>query len=105
SLIGEEAEEIVYRYGACDRDFSYPRLAGSGPPQLRDRFTGAVTEPPVRHVRDLVELTFANELDVLAHADELRVAHGDGLHRLGVAWRAYASEPAYAAFTEFFGDR
>ena len=26
-LIGSEAEEIVYTYGACDRDFSYTRLS------------------------------------------------------------------------------
>jgi hypothetical protein len=105
SLIGEEAEEIVYRYGSCDRGFSYPRLVGSGPPRLRDRFTGKESEPRVQHIRDLVELTFANELDVMTHSEELRDEHGDGLRRLCIAWRPYASEPAYAAFTRCFGDQ
>jgi hypothetical protein len=104
SLIGDEAEEIVYRYGSCDRGFSYPRLTGSGSPRLRDRFTGAETAPSTQHVRDLVELTFANELDVMAHSDELREKHGEALRRLCVAWRAYASEPAYAAFVQCLGE-
>src|SRR2546423_8715779 len=41
-LIGPEAEEIVYRYGSCDRSFSYPTLA-DGEPRFRHRFTGEVS--------------------------------------------------------------
>src|SRR5438552_19168009 len=43
-LIGAEAEAIVYVYGACDRAYSYPLLAGAEP-RIRDRFTGAVLDP------------------------------------------------------------
>jgi hypothetical protein len=100
-LIGSEAEEIVYAYGSCDRSFTYPRLTDPEP-QLRDRFTGEVTTPSPRLVRDLVELTFANELDVLAHNEDLRTRHGDSLRSLFIACKPYASEPAYAAFTDFF---
>jgi hypothetical protein len=104
ALIGSEAEEIVYAYGSCDRAFTYPRLR-EPEPRLRDRFTGDVSTPPARLVRDLVELTFANELDVLAHNDELRDRHGEALRAFFTAWRPYASEPAYAAFTAFFAGR
>jgi len=101
-LIGSEAEEIVYNYGSCDRAFSYPRLADDEP-ELRDRFTGTVTKPAPRLVRDLVELTIANELDVLSHNEDLRSRHGDDLRNLFTVWRVHASEPANAAVERFFG--
>ncbi len=100
-LIGSDAEEIVYAYGSCDRDFTYPRLT-EPTPRLRDRFTGEVTTPSPQLVRDLVELTFANELDVLAHSEDLRARYGDSLRALFTACKPYVSEPAYTAFTEFF---
>ena len=102
AVIGPEAEAIVYTYGSCDRSFSYPTLA-AGSPRFRDRFTGAVSAPPAGLVRDFVELTFANELDVLAHNDDLHTRYGAALSRLFTACRSYASAPAYAAFTETLG--
>jgi hypothetical protein len=104
-LVGAEAEEIVYAYGSCDRGFTYPLLNAGETPKLRDRFTGEVTEPAPQLVRDIVELTFANELDVLAHNEELLAKYGEGLRGLFTACRPYASESAYAAFTEFFQRR
>jgi hypothetical protein len=100
-LIGSEAEEIVYTYGSCDRAFSYPTLS-NGQPRHRDRFIGAVTRPRLQLVRDLVELTIANELDVLAHNEDLRAQHGDSLHALFTAWRVHASDQATAAVERFF---
>jgi hypothetical protein len=100
-LIGAEAEAIVYLYGACDRAYSYPLLA-AGEPSLRDRFTGSVLDPDPQQVRDFVELTIANELDVLAHNDDLRERHGESLHRLFTACRPYASASANAACASFF---
>jgi len=100
-LIGSEAEEIVYTYGSCDRSFSYPRLS-NGEPAMRDRFTGKVITPEPQLVSDFVELTIANELDVLSHNEDLRNQHGDGLHNLFTAWRVYASDQANAAVDGFF---
>jgi hypothetical protein len=104
-LIGARAEAIVYAYGSCDRGFTYPLLAAGGPVRLRDRFTGSEADPPPQLLRDLVELTFANELDVVAHNEELRAKHGEGLRRLFTACRPYASDAAYAAFLEQLGNR
>lgn len=101
-LIGAEAEEIVYTYCGCERNFTYPLLAAGEQPRIRDRFTGEVCDPTPGLLRDFVELTFANELDVLSHNEDLLDAQGDGLRRLFSACRPYASGPAYAAFTEFF---
>lgn len=95
--IGAEAEGIVYAYAALDRGFTYPLLI-AGERRWRDRFTGEVTEPPPELLRDVVELTFANELDVLAHDDDLRTRHGPGLTRLFTACRPHVSVAAHAEF-------
>jgi hypothetical protein len=102
-LIGTEAEAVVYAYGSLDRGYTYPLLAAGAPVRLRDRFTGTELEPSPQLLRDLVELTFANELDVLAHNEELLAKYGDGLRRLFTACRPYASDAAYAAFTGQLG--
>ncbi|HZZ47802.1 MAG TPA: alpha/beta hydrolase [Pseudonocardia sp.] len=63
AVIGDEAESLVYLYGACDRARTYPHLDGS-PVALTDRFTG---ETAILRAGDLAEfalLTVANELDV-----------------------------------------
>ena len=100
-LIGSEAEEIVYTYGSCDRQFSYPTLTNAVP-RFRDRFTGGVTRPEPQMISDFVELTIANELDVLSHNEDLRTQHGEALHGLFTACKPYASESANAAVARFF---
>lgn len=100
-LVGSEAEAIVYTYGSCDRAYSYPTLSGAEP-RFRDRFTGTVHRPEPQMISDFVELTIANELDVLSHNEDLRTRHGDSLHNLFTAWRVYASDQAAAAVDGFF---
>src|SRR5262245_23019724 len=63
SWIGSEAEGLVYLYGACDR--REWTAEGGLPPVLRDRFDSALVTPPQHVRRALLELTVANELDVL----------------------------------------
>ncbi len=66
--IGTVAEDLVYRYAATDRQPFFRQL---GQPLVvwTDRFTGAsvTLDPP--DVAPLVELTVANELDVMANSD------------------------------------
>lgn len=100
-LVGSEAEEIVYIYGSCDRKYSYPTIS-SGAPLFRDRFTGQIRTPDTQLVSDFVDLTIANELDVLSHNEDLKNQHGAGLRDLFTAWHGYASEPANAAADQFF---
>ncbi|GLZ40659.1 hypothetical protein Acsp05_42830 [Actinokineospora sp. NBRC 105648] len=93
-LLGAEAESIVYSYGALDRDFSYPRLLTG---VLRDRFTGRESPVEAARLRDIVELTYANELDIMGHSPHLRRRYATSVKsRLG-AWSAYASLPAVEA--------
>jgi len=66
---GPEVEEIVYLYASCDRSFVYPQLPGEGPVRFRDRFRQTTAVPPPASLRDFVDLTLANELEVARSGD------------------------------------
>jgi hypothetical protein len=69
-LIGPRAEALVYMYGSCDRELTYPSFH---PPAsdvvIVNRFTGVRSVPPEREVAAFCHITVANELDVLVHSD------------------------------------
>ncbi|MFF4341227.1 VOC family protein [Kitasatospora sp. NPDC001540] len=96
-LIGERAEALVHLYAGCDRAAVYPRLASGRPTVFRDRFTGQEHIPPPPDVRAFVEITAANELDVLAHDPDLAERHGPALHELFTRARDLLSAPAREA--------
>jgi hypothetical protein len=81
-LIGERAESLVYLYASCDRNAVYPRIQGTPAVLFRDRFTGAQHTPAELDLRAFLEITAANELDVLAHNEDLAVRYGPALQRL-----------------------
>lgn len=94
AVIGAEAERIVYRYGACDRETTWRDLAEHH--TVTDRFTGTSEELSLAELRDFVDLTIVNELDVLDHAptrtSKLRPFLQDQIPR----WQSLAS-PAILA--------
>jgi hypothetical protein len=63
-VVGGDVEESVYLYASCDRSFLYPQLSRTGPVCFRDRFRDETFEPSDAALRDFVDLTLANELDV-----------------------------------------
>lgn len=65
ALIGAEAEKIVYYYGACDRDYFYPRIGRVDEPILLNRFTRQFENISGQLFSDLLELTLANELEII----------------------------------------
>ncbi|MET9959981.1 DUF6817 domain-containing protein [Streptomyces sp. NPDC006326] len=67
TVIGAEAEAIVYLYASCDRKATYPALDQAAA-AFHDRFTGRSGVPAPQGRRDFAELSAANELD-LAHID------------------------------------
>ncbi|WDV50200.1 hypothetical protein PV963_07390 [Streptomyces coeruleorubidus] len=79
ALIGEEAEALVYLYASCDRATVYPRIDGTTEVAFRDRFTSREHRPPPDDLRAFLEITAANELDVLTHNRELARQHGPEL--------------------------
>lgn len=94
TVIGDEAERLVYFYASCARDFSYPHLAEHDG-AFRDRFTGTVLRPPLALRRDFAELTAANELDLAGVNPDLRARHGRALLDLFASWRDLLSGPAW----------
>ncbi|HWS36131.1 MAG TPA: hypothetical protein VN408_25770 [Actinoplanes sp.] len=96
-LIGPDAEELVYLYGACDRKASWPDLAATH--RVTDRFTGAVTRLADWQVTPFVDLSVVNELDVLAHDPSLLAAHREYFTGLFGVWEPVMS-PAVATEVE-----
>ena len=94
AVVGREVEELIYRYDACDRSVSWPRLAETS--QVASRFDGEVVTLTGRAVRDFVDLSMVNELDVLEQSVEMADKYGGYFRRLFDDWRPLASPPVSA---------
>jgi hypothetical protein len=92
AIVGQEAEQLIYLYASCDRDYTYPRLLDGG---FKDRFTGTQLRPPWQARQDFAELTVANELDVIRANTELRARYGRALRELFTPWRGLLSDRAW----------
>ncbi|MVU76820.1 hypothetical protein GPX89_06105 [Nocardia sp. ET3-3] len=95
-LVGKDAEGLVYDYAACDRAAVYPRIDAT-PVRFRDRFTGHEFEPAAADFRAFLELTVANELDVMAHNTDLANRHGAALYDLFTRVRPHLTPAAWSA--------
>jgi hypothetical protein len=102
AAIGEEAEELVYFYGACDRRASYGAMADPNG-EVADRFTGLRGRPTAGQRQDFAELTAANELDIVAVSAEMRERYGAGLLELFTRWRSLLSEAAWGHVVDVLG--
>lgn len=80
ALIGEPAEALVYLYASCDRATVYPRIGGTTAVAFRNRFTSDEHQPSAFAWRAFLEITAANELDVLMHNVALAEEHGPELY-------------------------
>lgn len=102
-LAGVDVEADVYVYASCDRAKSYPGLA-AGDRRVTDRFTGKAIEVSRHRMSHFVELTAANELDVLVHSEQLRALHATGTARWLAACADYLSASAVAALNTFHAE-
>ncbi|MGC4746130.1 DUF6817 domain-containing protein [Micromonospora sp. DT201] len=89
-LVGADAEELVYLYGACDRGRTWRELAETG--QVFDRFECHVRTPDAAQLRSLIDLSIVNELDVVEHDPAVAGRHGAYFRELFASWAALASE-------------
>ncbi|TDD51082.1 hypothetical protein E1263_30460 [Kribbella antibiotica] len=94
SVIGPEAELLVYRYGACERETTWRDLAEHR--TVTDRFTGTSEELGGDELREFIDLTIVNELDVLDHAPALEPKLKPFLQEQIPRWQSLAS-PAVLA--------
>ena len=94
AVIGPEAEELVYLYGACDRDRTWPDLVTTA--TVHDRFTGRESLLEAGRIGPFVDLSVVNELDVIEQNPALLGKHGDYFRDLFARWAPLTS-PAVAA--------
>ena len=97
-VIGPEAEEIAYLYGACARKSFYGRI---GTPQqllFADRFSQ--TEYPITQsqLRDFCELTLANELELAIASEAFRNKYGAELAKVLRRMKGLVSDAGFRAF-------
>ncbi len=94
-VVGDEAEKLVHRYGATDRVPFYRQL---DQPLVvwTNRFTGASLTLDPADVAPHVELTVANELDVVEHSAEVRAEFGPSLLALFTRGRLLMTAAAWA---------
>ncbi|MEC3954228.1 hypothetical protein VMT65_14410 [Nocardia sp. CDC153] len=95
-LLGPHTESLIYLYASCDRSAVYPRI-DAAPVLFRDRFTGHEFEPAPSDFQAFLELTVANELDVMAHNDDLATKHGAALYDLFARVRPHLTPAAWSA--------
>ncbi|MFE3447246.1 alpha/beta fold hydrolase [Nocardia sp. NPDC059180] len=98
NVIGRDAEELVYLYGACDRERTYREL-GRQPLPVIDRFTGGSRVIQGADLSDFAVLTIANELDVARHA-RLPASTREGIRDLVAALASYAPDEAARALAD-----
>jgi len=68
NIIGEEAEKIVFYFSTCDRDYFYSQIdlqIDSHELKYRNSLSGEIEVLSKSMANDLLELTLANELEIL----------------------------------------
>lgn len=103
SLIGAEAEEITYLYGACDRNAFYPRIGTTSQLIYSNRFTRKSFEIRYSALKDLCELVLANELEIARNSESFRKEHGERLGRLFEQMRGLVSDRGFKFYNEVLG--
>lgn len=103
AVIGEEAEEIVYQYCACDRKSFFSRVGKETEPEFTNRFTDGSYHLSNQMLRDFCELTAANEMEIAIDNPEFVKLHGEGLCQLFKNMTPYLSSSAQKMAAEVFG--
>jgi hypothetical protein len=101
--IGGRAEAWVYLYASCDREVVYPAFGSRGSLRFRDRFTGECLMLGAGDAAVLVELTAANELDIVTVNPAWGAQMGPGLLDLLGGARHRLSDAAWEACTSTLG--
>ncbi|MEO7426098.1 MAG: DUF6817 domain-containing protein [Fibrobacteria bacterium] len=103
-IIGEESEQLVYFYAACDRDFFYPQI-GSSMAQYRDRFTGNKLELPLDKLKGMLEITMANELEICMSGPLIKEKNRIEYIELFSRFTGLVSAEAFSRYQDVFDGR
>src|SRR5207244_3342557 len=88
----------VYRYASCDRSFLFSPHASATERRIRDRYTGEVVAMGDQAYRDFLELTFANEFDLISVSPDFAAANGKAIAKALHPFRELVSAAAQEAF-------
>ena len=102
-IIGQQAEEIVYQYCACERGDVWPQLGLVNNPDFKNRFTLKIYQLHPALLKDLCELTAANELEIALGSSEFIELHGHDLFKLFTTMRPLLSSSANNAVKKILG--
>ena len=100
AAIGSAAESTVYVYAGCERAATYARIGAESPLVLTNRFTeetGPLTEA---QARDFLELTAANELDIVLVNPDIARAWGPEFEAFLRGAPQWLSDEALRAWAE-----
>jgi pimeloyl-ACP methyl ester carboxylesterase len=103
-LIGVKAERLVYLYGCCDRNLYYPLIGTPAAMQLPNRWLGTMEALTSQDLKDLCELTAANELEIAAASEVFRQQHGAGLSELFARMGPHLSDAAHSMAKRVLGE-
>lgn len=101
AIIGEESEQLVYLYGACDREYLYPQI-GSPKAIYRDRFTGRMSELPSKTLTGILEITLANEMEIYLYGPLIQESHRGNYLELFDRFEGLVSAEAHNYYKSIF---
>lgn len=97
SVVGIEAEEIIYTYCACDRPVVWPQIGTEAVVTFRNRFTGAEHVLDGKPLNDFCELSCANEMELALSDPSFVKQTSDVFGPLFRAWAPFLSSSANCA--------
>jgi hypothetical protein len=104
NLLGAEAAEMAYLYGACNRAVFYPRIGGDSQLLFADRFQSSEYAISLEQLKNICELILANELEIASNSVEFKAAYGPRLALLFERMHGLVSERGFATFRKVLGN-
>ena len=103
ALLGQEAEQLAYLYGACNRRVYYPRIGTDAQLRFADRFSDTEYDISDEQLRKLCELILANELEIAQGSEEFRNKHGAILCKLFNRMEGLVTAAGFRHFRQVLG--
>jgi len=97
-VIGVEAEQLVYLYCSCDREYVFPQFTQQSDIKFKDRFNGELFSLTEAQTQSFCELTVANELELVLESEGFKAKYGKELLTLFEGMKPYLTDKATAAY-------
>jgi len=102
AILGVNAEQIIYTYCACDRDFFWPQIGIKSSPIFLNRFTKQQYQLTLEELQQFCELTVANELEIARDNKDFIKKYGESLNKLFDRMKPFISRQASSYQEEIF---